>query len=641
MGLTVTEHGSMIEINRYPRGFGRRASIGLIIAAVGLLAGCDSTAKINEARPVDRAVADQWDNLLDLYAEGDDRETLKRDYENRLRARALSCSGGYQPWFFSSRESVRAKLNDTNCFERIDRDLQEWVSRTALKTLSAMPALRPIPEELPELIVASKPVGQVFVASEAGVAAIGSYGSAVEIVDIGTSDTIFVEEAVRLNSTLVSISPNGRLYAVLEGGGETLSIRDSTNGKALATYSGYLRFQWLESSLALAMESRSQVTAIDLATGATSPVKGVTSGQFIAQKTGKPSTYVAVSGLSLIEFEVRRKEQALIAKLVKETPIQSNSAFSRGPPAINDGKAVFSAGEGLLVLDLASQVTRITPLAGFRVASTLPLPAAGEFLVALQRMNSRGDAPIYVVFFADDEKLAVVTETFFESYKGFGFEAFFFVPSLDRLAARNAKSIRLIETVARGPKMSAQGFIALYAPEDGLVESSAIALPLTQAAGSALNERAIGTESSLRQPRTTPSLLAIAAGARVEAVGVYESAAAKRVSGQSKAGPVQVNVRRGSRSTVLVLTSYEPVDWQVSATGSGQGIRAVLLGGYHDSTVTGAGDARIVRIGRVYAYEKEATAFSALDNEVKRQIGRPIDAFQGAYKASSFVVGGR
>jgi hypothetical protein len=98
-------------------------------------------------------------------------------------------------------------------------------------------------------------------------------------------------------------------------------------------------------------------------------------------------------------------------------------------------------------------------------------------------------------------------------------------------------------------------------------------------------------------------------------------------------------VRRSVQPIALVLSSYEPVRWMI-ITESGAKLSAVLLSGYHDSTVVGAGAARVYRIGQGYAYGQPSSGCSELQRTVVQWAGKPIAVLQGRYEGSNFSVGG-
>jgi len=144
------------------------------------------------------------------------------------------------------------------------------------------------------------------------------------------------------------------------------------------------------------------------------------------------------------------------------------------------------------------------------------------------------------------------------------------------------------------------------------------------------------------EPRAVlPGLGDVPRDAEVHIVGIYQGEGGAAPAG-STAHPVRnvrVRTRASSRPIVLVLTSYEPVNWVV--TDSGARIAAVLLGGYHPSDVTGVGNANVLRIGRTYAYEANTDQYARLRTTVAQYAGeREVRSFQGAYTGTDFTVGG-
>jgi hypothetical protein len=139
----------------------------------------------------------------------------------------------------------------------------------------------------------------------------------------------------------------------------------------------------------------------------------------------------------------------------------------------------------------------------------------------------------------------------------------------------------------------------------------------------------------------TPGLANVPLGALVHMVGVYEGArsAGAGARGGRFAGPVQVIVRSSPKPVVLVLASYESVNWRV--VNMGGRIAAVLLSGYHPSEVSGIGDATVLRIGSAYAYAPGSPEYQRLRQAVMQYTGpMEIRSFQGRYTGSDFVVGG-
>jgi len=135
------------------------------------------------------------------------------------------------------------------------------------------------------------------------------------------------------------------------------------------------------------------------------------------------------------------------------------------------------------------------------------------------------------------------------------------------------------------------------------------------------------------------ALSRLARSAQVEAVSVYEAVAMRAPSMPHQHGPVRVILRRTPRPVVLVLSSHQTVEWQIEAA-AGVELTAVLLSGYGESTVAGAGAAPVASIGGFYAFKRGSAEFRHLEDEVLRCTGRNIENFQSVYAGHSFEIGG-
>lgn len=137
----------------------------------------------------------------------------------------------------------------------------------------------------------------------------------------------------------------------------------------------------------------------------------------------------------------------------------------------------------------------------------------------------------------------------------------------------------------------------------------------------------------------TSSLTRMAHTAQIEAVSVYEAVAVHSPRIPRPGGPVTVLVRVTPRPVVLVLSSHQTVNWEI-VLEPGAMLRAVMLSGYGDSTVAGAGDAVVTSIGGFYAFKHGSAEFKHLESEVMRCTGRHIETFQSVYAGRSFEIGG-
>ena len=111
-------------------------------------------------------------------------------------------------------------------------------------------------------------------------------------------------------------------------------------------------------------------------------------------------------------------------------------------------------------------------------------------------------------------------------------------------------------------------------------------------------------------------------------------------------GEVDVEVGEVDRDSVLVLTSYEPVKWNLSGEGLGN-ISKIFASGYHEQEVAGSHQADVTRTSYeggdygeyYYAYKKASTNYTTLNEAVKEMYGKSMTSFVGAYAEDSFAVG--
>jgi hypothetical protein len=122
-----------------------------------------------------------------------------------------------------------------------------------------------------------------------------------------------------------------------------------------------------------------------------------------------------------------------------------------------------------------------------------------------------------------------------------------------------------------------------------------------------------------------------------DAVCVYEAVAMRAPRGPRARRLVKVVLRPTIRPVVLVLSSYQAVHWEI-AVAEGARLRAVLLSGYGESTVGGAGDVLVTSIGGFYAFEPGTAEFKHLESEVMRCTGRHVDTFQSEYVGQTFEI---
>lgn len=125
-------------------------------------------------------------------------------------------------------------------------------------------------------------------------------------------------------------------------------------------------------------------------------------------------------------------------------------------------------------------------------------------------------------------------------------------------------------------------------------------------------------------------------------VGLYEGFT--KSGGKVHGGKARVIVKRPGKQVILVLSAYDSITWEVSATQDTR-LERVILCGYHRQAVHGlpseVGVTKAFREGRTgedvslacYAYRLDSPAFRTLVEALHDKVGLHVSSFSGAYRA--------
>jgi hypothetical protein len=196
---------------------------------------------------------------------------------------------------------------------------------------------------------------------------------------------------------------------------------------------------------------------------------------------------------------------------------------------------------------------------------------------------------------------------------------------------------RLLETVVADRLLAQQ--LAKVAAAQGSLELPAGAPPAQVEAWQRwqLQRRMDGELARAAPAPVRPMLSDLPANVRVAAIGVYEAAVSAQRPGGGRVGGIRVNVGPGASPLVLVLSSYEPVNWHVQ--DNGRKIAAILVSGYDGaSNVLAAGSPNILKVNLGYAYQLGSADYQKMEREVAKYVAAPIGSFQGGYKGQEFFV---
>jgi hypothetical protein len=618
----------------------QRFAVGLGLCV--LLSGCTrfeeawlpAAAKVNAAFPVPAEVRLAHERLHDLLAADPTAlASFKTQYESRMTLRALTCARDKPVGRFDSVASVRALALDTRCFQAQDGDLLQFLGIKTVGVLMAQPPLRLlVPLGSPSVI----PTGGLpqtttgIAAAAAGVAVLRGTRGELTSIEIPGGKQIAALPRLEAAYGEGSVSPNGRIVVVPQGQRTQVFI-DTERGTRLWEPQESGRFLgWLPEVAAMLMSRGDGVLMlVDGLSGtlAEHPV-GLRQRNWATPIAQAPSRTLVAAARELELLEHTRTPEGLNASLVRQYRLTGGHGITSNPPtSMRDGKAVvFTTVRDLGWLDLESGEQGIW--------TTTPFIGSGNY-AKLDETHLLVDSVGASRVTGKPWSLDVVAGTI-APVDAKGADQGILIELRGRHGfMRRGSQVWLGGEVTVGEAVSLASAVA----DHNLALQTARLQDQVNAAGAAANGSSFAPAAVPFAANAAPGVANLPADAQVHIVGVYQGG---RVAGPMAGGhplrEVRVSVRASARPVVLVLSSYEPVKWIVSNQGAR--LAAVLLSGYHASTVVGAGAAQVLRIGSVHAYESNNADYMRLRRLVWQYTGgREIRSFQGGYNGNEFSVG--
>lgn len=603
-----------------------------LATSVLLLSGCDlrerfgsAEDRINGAVPLAIDVRQAHERLVEqLGDQKDARAAADSAWAGRLRARAASCSPDFTPTWRHSGEQVRAAVANKACFAEFDAKLGRWVGAQRVRLLLAQAPITAA--TLPPSL--TLPGRLASVSANAAVLAAASSGGWLELLTLEGPRTLLKE---RVAGGTVHLSPNGRLFAHLVSG--VARIRVVEGGETLLELPGTRAIDWL-GPWVLGVHSSNggkPASLFSLNTAEEVPVVAQADGshsyEALLPVPGSDKRFNWLTGFGMYQLEASEEGGKLSIAVVAEKPGPlrhlNDITFGRGHLSV-DGRSWVLASHGLLSrLDLNTLESQETVFEPMEVEAVIPTRNPDRFVLEMRAPMDAATPSARAKYLYDAKagSLALVEGVDAQ-------QALRYLPGVGRLARVGEPTVWLVEDVKTAePRALADQVSAWLDAVNQAKLNRALAEEQRMAASPAL--------------QAGSPLAATLRDAQVEGIGIYEAREKAARPGQARSvGRVSVNVRRTARPLVLVLTAYEPVEWNLRLE-PGARLGAVLVGGYYDATVTGAGEARVLKIGATYAYKQDGPEFAALQREVARWAGRPIALFQSGYHGSSYSVGGR
>lgn len=610
--------------------------------------------RINRVLPPGPAVASAMQRLSAMPEQNATAaNAFAAHHAARLKVRALNCADGLSVGVFDSDEKLLRRLNNKSCFEAADAELARWLNLYRAHRLLALGPLRPIPAQPPKLIPSAEFISELTFASQAGVALMS--GPAYQIaVDIGTGEEIRRDAANRGLPFPGPMSANGRLVRSHRVGGVSMRMVDT--GEVLAEFPANQSFAWLNQRFMLIFEHPArEVRLHDMVTGRETVVSGLSFDDAFANLLpipGSTTQFLAIARRNAMTVELVDQIGSAQAKVTAMVPTPAYPPRVSESALTPDGKTLVSRQQPhFSFLDLQDLKFSQTSLAPMSANEILPMPDPDEFLVATALPSGDGFTSVIRKFILSRSK-----NTLAPIDANPGGDRYVWIAPLKRLGLVNDRHIMVLDRIDAAQAMPADQVVAAFMDEVNqrkLARFAAVAqaypsglMPPEVTAARDASMASVGAaraaaqatgQAGMGNPR--PPLAQVAADAQIEGVGVYQGTGPALRQGMTRAaGVVEVRVRRGARPTVLVLSSYEPVRWMI-ITESGARLAAVLLSGYHASTVVGAGNAPIVQMGQDFAYTGHGAGYQQLQRSVERLTGRQIGLFQGRYEGLGFAVG--
>jgi hypothetical protein len=616
----------------------------ILITATNLLAGCDFLVKIssspeeriNSAIPTSEIVISTQRALREIMKDTpSELGEMEREFNSRMKVRALNCGKGFSPSWSTSDAEIRAKLKNTSCFADADTGIARWLNLRRIVHILGQPPLRPIPSPAPAVIPGIEFIQETHFANSAGVALLSTPRD-LTVVEIQSGNILFRE--MKGTSQSGALSANGRLF--VSGESDRIRVRDSETGQPLAEF-GPTRahqFQWLNNHLAIFARTDVHKTAlVDFLTGQEKLLDALHGTVLRAMPVpGKPRQFVLLMHQSLAKIELSEPGSGADVTLLEEIPFKAYHATNTSG-LTSDAKRYFSVFSGLNLVLLKTMEPESLSLEPFRLQTAEATSNPDKILITgfIQSLaNSRGH---YVLSFGQRtlEKVDVIR---------LPSDRFVYIRPLNKLGVIAHSRIVILDEIPTHEPVTFDNFTEAALDEmvrgrAAVSEPRSAGMRASPAMPYAGGTRSTGPVDPGIGPVPGP-VSELAKRSRIEAIGVYQAKAspAGKKTGERIPGEIEVRVKPSNVPLILSLSSYEPIQWKL-VPEPGARISAVLLSGYHPSRVTGAGSARTVMIGRMYAYKPGTPEYANLDREIYRWTGKRIDGFQGLYEASRFSVG--
>lgn len=601
----------------------RWASLGLL----AMLAGCDMIGnairplheRINEAHPLPtqtEVARRQWEASIETL-EKEIRDTLTTQLARMLETRALTCSAAVDIGFWDSPKDIKTKVNDKRCLADQDLLINTWLALQRAALLAKEPVLVPMQRITESLAVPNSDTGGrpafATLATSANVLAVTAQDRTHRIYALPRFKLLSEIKPLGAQNRRPWLSPNGRLLATpIEKG---LNLYDIETGDLIWSTTDYVQIiAWnpVVESFSLIKSGQPELIALDIRSGR--PESYQISKQEIewAFSNKKGQIFAGNRGsITLLETD-RDQTTGTLDLAVKQR--WSVPQGLQGEPLLmkDDALLLYENQAGVGSIDLKTnqrEFWRMEP------AKTTGMAKINETEIVF---NATSDLQIFGRHKFNIENHLVSACSLCEDRGGY-IQKLGIRPGYAYVVGPNAEIGFVLPTSE--PK-TVEAFSA-----DANLLLQLRRLDRLSAMQEAAEARKLATQSAIKD--VSPLRTTLSPAAEVAAIGVYQAK-------PRTPGVIRVKVLPGNTPLVLVLSSYESVQWQIEK--GNRVIQAILLSGYTPSTVTGHGAIEVARIGTESAYTPSSPGFAKLKEDVERITKRPLKYFQGLYHGTEFEI---
>jgi hypothetical protein len=641
----------------------------VLLLALALLSGCSitdrflsSAEKFNQAFPPASEVRVLIEDAREaLKSEPGALDALDERVRSQIQLRSLTCIQGLSIGRLDSVEKIRELPVKKECLEEQDELLAAAVATFRLGQLLALPPLRPLASLDGAPAVPKMGGGEAYsfhAAAEANVMLVrGTRSGEFSAVEIPSGKLLATMPTLQVGAHPPILSANGRL-AALSLGAQGVVFLDLEHGKKLwETKKLSQFFAWLpDVGAVLVRDVRSgSPVLLDLETGRQDTYAAGPKAMSWVTPTAEKGTVWLGSAREVFRVEHVRTPNGLQATVTKDFRLSQTQGVTSHPPTMmNHGKTLFFVSNrdfGSLNLETGEEtVWNVTDFLAPRYAKLSETTLLVDSYLAtggagmktwLMDLEARTLAAVDPVTSSAARSGLLMELTGRTGWIRRGSDSTYLgnivladaPQSLDELsgAFNLERQLAKMEMLERQEVEMAERERLTGRPEGGRYRP----------VGSSPRGFANGSSAAVAAPPSAPQA-GLPRDAQVEAVGVYQGRGSSGgvASDGRKMGTVSVRVRRGSAPVILVLASYEPVQWTLTVDPGAQ-LAGILLSGYYPSRVTGNASARVLQMGRTYAYQRGTREYEALDREVRTWTGgQGIKVFQGRYEGGEYTVGG-